>query len=1753
MKQLKKILSVLLVLAMIVAYVPPIAVSAETETKQITITFDANKTDRESQNSDSQVWKKDGLTFTNNKDSSSNAVGDYSDPVRIYQGSGVVIECENMTKIVIVSDGTSKYKTALTNTLNKTGATYTTSGNNYTITFAEPVDSFSMPSFTAQARFKSITVSALVGGGSEQPTKYDVSFDLDYPGAVNAPAKITREENAAYGELPTAIRVGYEFVGWCKTAGGTGAVVTAEDTVTEEHTLYAKWKELPPDTTPGIPTDLTLSFSTTANRTTSTTSKQVWEQNGIVFTYDKASYSNNLGDYSNPVRLYKGTKVTITCGHPMTQIVFVGSDSDEYKEAIGASLTAAGIFYTLSGDNYIASFASPVDSVTFSLAAQARIASITVTAKMPVPEVFDVSFDLNGAEGTAPATIQVEEGKAYEALPLVTREGYAFAGWFKTADCSGKAVVAADSVSEAHTLYAKWMKGQTVTEVVDFTSTEDYHYYAKEQLIYKNGGLTFINDKADSEKDVCMPGLGYGHVKVFKDATVTVQCDGMIQFVFATEDDAAVQAVLANSLAAAGFNYHQKNHVFTVTLSEPTDSVTFTVIGGETQLNYLTAVVLMAEVSLDMNYEGATDGPDAVQVVAGNAYGELPTPVRADYTFAGWFTDADCTTPVDPEAIVMAPHTLYAKWSYTPAVPQGLTYEIDGNNLTILKYNGSVANLVIESAYYIDGVPYTVTAIGDRAFFNCQNIDSLVIPDTVTSIGEYAFSYTTLRTVTLGNGLVSTGVHAFDTSAVETVILGENIVTIDEGCFTVCTSLKSIVLGNKVEVIGDYAFESCLSLESIHMEPSVTEIGNCAFNYCDALTTVYFTGTKLEGNLITIGYSNENLKNANWKYNYRNPLDYLEFTLNEDGESYTVTACDESIDAILEIPATYNGKPVTAIGNSAFYCCIDMKGVVIPEGVTSIGEAAFRQCGAMESVILPSTLTHTGEYAFKDCWSLKDVVLPESLTEYGFGLFYNCSAMTNIVIPDGVTALSPSMFNKCYSLETITIPNSVRSFSLYTFADCNKLKTITYLGLPEEAERIDKGEGNDSLANVEWVYIPTTVPDFFDYKIEGSNMTIMGYSGSEKDLVIESIYYIDGVPYTVIEITNYAFYNCKSIESVVIPDTVTTIGKSAFEFTTLKNVTIGNGVANIGMNAFRQCYDLETVTMGKGVTTIGAHAFNSCYNLKTIKIPNGVDCIDTSTFNGCSALETLYLGSGVTKIDANAFEGCSALTNVYYAGTEEQKGAMSIFFGNDCLKNATWEYVYRNPLDYLVFTLNADGESYSVTDCDRSVDAVLKIPATYNGKPVTIIGVSAFDRCNNLTGVVIPEGVTLIDGGAFSNCGQLKSVVLPSTLTRMEEGVFHSCWSLTDITLPASLISFDRLAFYGCSALKSIVIPEGTTTLRGGMFEGCTSLESITIPVSVTTVNVDAFAECTALTTVYYSGTLAQKNAITFHSGNDCLKNATWYYNYNDPTKIVESWGLTLKDEIVVKFNMVFSDEIVQDADAYVEVKVGANTTKFPVADIDGLLEVSVSAAQMTDEITLCVVKGNENRGEEMVFTVRQYCETILADEKYAAYHPLVKEMLNYGGHAQAYFGYNTEDLANEGLKDVGVLDVPADAAPEKIVSGEIKGISFYGASLLLRDKVTLRFYFTVTGDIAEYTFKVNGKEVNWNQKNGMYYIDAKDIVSQDLGESVTVTVNDSLTITYSPMNYIVGMSNNSTPGLSALVKALYNYHLAAKAFMAQG
>ena len=256
----------------------------------------------------------------------------------------------------------------------------------------------------------------------------------------------------------------------------------------------------------------------------------------------------------------------------------------------------------------------------------------------------------------------------------------------------------------------------------------------------------------------------------------------------------------------------------------------------------------------------------------------------------------------------------------------------------------------------------------------------------------------------------------------------------------------------------------------------------------------------------------------------------------------------------------------------------------------------------------------------------------------------------------------------------------------------------------------------------------------------------------------------------------------------------------------------------------------------------------------------------------------------------------------------------------------------------------------------------------------------------------------------------------------------------------------------------------------------------------------------------------------------------------------VGSWSLTLDDNILVNFNLN-----VAETDAVTFTVAGSSVE----AVIDGSnYSIALAAAQMTDEIVIYV----NGEALEETYSVRKYADYILDeangyDEKTVT---LVKEMLNYGGAAQTYFGYNTTDMANAGITGVGTADIPEDAAPDMVISGSVDGISFYAASLVYRDRIAVRYYFTVTGSISDYAFSVGGVGYTpVSAGDGLYYVEVNDIVPQDLANTVTVTVNDTLSVTYCPMNYIVRMSTKGTENLQPLVKALYNCHLAAKAFVA--
>lgn len=253
----------------------------------------------------------------------------------------------------------------------------------------------------------------------------------------------------------------------------------------------------------------------------------------------------------------------------------------------------------------------------------------------------------------------------------------------------------------------------------------------------------------------------------------------------------------------------------------------------------------------------------------------------------------------------------------------------------------------------------------------------------------------------------------------------------------------------------------------------------------------------------------------------------------------------------------------------------------------------------------------------------------------------------------------------------------------------------------------------------------------------------------------------------------------------------------------------------------------------------------------------------------------------------------------------------------------------------------------------------------------------------------------------------------------------------------------------------------------------------------------------------------------------------------------VTGWNITLGDSIGVNFEMTLAENDT--------VKAYLNGEEIASTLADGKLTVVLAAAQMTDEIT---IKVNDMVTSVDAYTVRKYADVILADETKADCHALVKEMLNYGAASQTFFGH-TGTLANEGIT-VEAAAVPTEGG-DVSVSGSVDGITFYGASLLHKDKIAVRFYFQADS-INGMTFTVNGEVCEAVAKDGKFYVEVAGINPQDLNDDIMVMVNEELSVSYSPMDYIIRMYNKaeSSAELKALVQALYGYYVAAAEYTAQ-
>lgn len=648
----------------------------------------------------------------------------------------------------------------------------------------------------------------------------------------------------------------------------------------------------------------------------------------------------------------------------------------------------------------------------------------------------------------------------------------------------------------------------------------------------------------------------------------------------------------------------------------------------------------------------------------------------------------------------------------------GLLYSLDTDEqeATVKKCidKERTGEVVIPKSFFHEGIIYQVTRIGENAFA-WRNITSITIPEGVTSIGEDAFCY--------------------------------------------CCDLAVIKIPEQVKNIGEDAFSGCISLNSLHIKDVAAwcniEFSNVESNPLSNGSSLYLNG-KLATELI-IPEGVERIGN------------------------FTFYSCSSLIAVKLPLSITY-------IGDFAFQGCCRLTSINIPEGVTYIGNFAFDGCKSIKSIIMPKSVTRIGGCAFRGCIGKlivncdiqggiyqdiavgvgvlfsfcgnksSKITIGENVKNIGDYAFMGCHNLTSINIPKDsqLTNIGKQAFDGCSKLTSINIPGGVTNIGDRAFSECSKLTAIN---------------------------IPEGVTYIGDSAFYGcSNLSTIN------------------IPESVTYIGNRAFYGCSNLSIKNIPESVKYIGQSAFEGCKILNpITISESVTEIGKYAFRHCNCEVTINcaipqiktsileygwygtfhgagfrkiiLGKGVTCIERETFAWCGACSSIIIPDSVTRIEMKAFAWCGGLASIVIPKSVTHLDSTAFEGCSNLVSIIVEADNEKYDSREGC--NAIIETESNTLIIGGTNTIIPKSISSIG-SFAFSSCNK-LNSIL-IP-----KNVSSIGYGAFENCWEMTFVTL-LGNPVVEKNAFNLCKNLTNIYCYSEDTPPAEESFGEL-DLSCITL----------------------------------------------------------------------------------------------------------------------------------------------------------------------------------------------------------------------------------------------------------------------------------------------------------------------------------------------------------------------------------
>ena len=684
----------------------------------------------------------------------------------------------------------------------------------------------------------------------------------------------------------------------------------------------------------------------------------------------------------------------------------------------------------------------------------------------------------------------------------------------------------------------------------------------------------------------------------------------------------------------------------------------------------------------------------------------------------------------------------------------------------------------------------------------------------------------------------------------------------------------------KVTSIADSAFRE-KSITSVVFGQYVESIGNYAFYSCQSLNELDFSKSSVK----TIG---------DYAFTVCKSLESIEFpdSLESVGygafSAYTDGYYGSYVASSLK--SVKFGGGLKSIESYAFYENRALNTVKFTgDALTSIGYRSFYNTDITE-LDLSGANASIGTSAFSNCNSLRTVKL-SGVNTIESGAFYGCDELVNLEMSDTLTTIEGSAFCSCTSLKTVIFSDSVTTIADGSFTDCTGLESVTI------------GKGCTSV----------TASAFT------RNVNLVKFDVSEDN---ESYTSVDGVLYNK-EKTAVVCYPKSLSGEYVIPDTVTSIEKAAFEnCNKLTKITIGSGVETVNPYAFNQCNLLATVVFKDSDTAnkkICERAFYYCGSLTEVDFGNAVTSIGDYAFTICSKIKSLEFPDSLTSIGQFAFSPYTDRTG----GTYKESNLESVKFGTGLKTIGNYAFYDDRKISKLEFTgdnltsigsyafydnlaleeLNLSGDNVSIGDNafnnynklkTVNLKSGIKSIGSYAFRDCTVlddiklcseletIGAYAFYNCGNLQSIEIPDNVTKIDNNTFENCSSLKSVSIGKSCTTISATAFNNATKLEKITVSAdnekyssvdgALLNKEKtsIILYPKSKSGEFVIPDTVTSIADRAFSSCPNLTKITIGANVESVGAYAFSSCSALTDVVFKDSTIKKKVIGLYAFYNC-------------------------------------------------------------------------------------------------------------------------------------------------------------------------------------------------------------------------------------------------------------------------------------------